>query len=337
MNQRTAAIVTMYLSLALAGCAVILGRDDAAVPAQAARQIRITYVETLRNEASFGAGRYRDTDHASQPSTSLHRPVAVAADPFRVYVADRLAGTGRLAVFDRSEQSLSFISAPTPTALAASPFIDLSAVAVDEAGTIFVADAQQGRVIGLSRTGSLLLSLGQRGEFSSPSALAVDMPMNRIYVADRHTGAVQALTATGALSFEIGRSGKKGDIRVPVALALDRSGSCYILDGRTNRIHIFDRNGAFLRAFKVAADGEGMPVKAAGIAVDSAGHIYVTDSANHAVLVLAPDGAFLQRWGGVGSRRDEFWTPMGIFIDGRDLIYIADHMNGRVQVYQYEK
>lgn len=335
MIQRTCIILAIFCSFAAQGCAVILGKND--VPAaQADRQVRVEYVETLRNQASFGAGRFLDAEPSASPATSLQRPVAVAADDFRVYVTDR-SPAGRLAVFDRNERSVTFSTGPTPTAISTFTFLDPSAVAVDGTGTIYVADSQQGTVVGMDRKGTPLLFIGRRGELSFPSGLAVDAKRGRLIVADKHAGLVRVFTLRGDALFQIGRSGTPGDIRTPVGVALDPDGTIAVLDAGKNTVHLFDPEGGHTRTFPISTGRQGPSVKPSGIAMDSAGRISVTDSVNNSVLIFERDGSFLQRWGGMGNRQDEFWSPAGIFIDARDTVYIADHMNGRVQVYHYAK
>ncbi len=334
MLQRTSLILAICSSLALPGCALILGTNDAAGPQ--AGGPRVSYVETLRNQASFGAARFLETDPSASPAASLQRPVAVAADDFRVYAADR-SPAGRLVVFDRQERTVTFLTGPTPTAVTSFTYLEPAAVAVDGTGAIYVADAHQGMVVVLDRNGALLLTIGRRGELSYPAGLALDAKRGRLFVADKHAGLVRVLTLRGEPLFEIGRSGRKDDLRTPVAVALDKDGSIAVLDSGRRSVHLYGPEGAHLRTFRISAGREEQPARPAGIAVDSAGRISVTDTATNSILVFDREGSLLARWGGMGSRQDEFWSPAGIFIGSRDMVYIADHMNGRIQVYQYEK
>lgn len=340
MKNRFPATLALCLGLTLSGCALILGGEDAAPPATGT--LRIDYVETLRDSASLRGESFRDTKVFGDPAAAalaLHQPVAVAADAFRVYVADR--SPARLVIFDRGERNATIVSGPSPTlpvpAAGFSSFIDPTAVAIVEGGTVYVADAQLGRVVGLDRTGAMLLLIGHRGELASPAGLAVDLARDRLYVADQSVGRVRVFTLRGHMLFDIGGSGKKNDLKMPVGVAVTRTGMSYVLDARALRVFVYDAEGKPLRSFRLIDERGAKLVKPAGIALDSAGHVYVTDTVSNSVVVYGQDGVFLQRWGSMGSRRDELWSPAGIFIDSRDTIYIADQMNGRVQVYQYGK
>jgi DNA-binding beta-propeller fold protein YncE len=318
-----------------AGCSVIAGKEDP-VEEYSRTRLRIDYRETLRYEESLRGASLREIDFSSPSSVALQRPVSVAADATRVYVVDLLP-MPRLAIFDRGDLSLKFYTAPTPTSAANLTFQRPSGVAVDEKGFIYVADAQQGRVVVLDRKGVLQLVIGRTGELAFPSAIAIDTWRSRLYVADKQRHRVQAYTTRGDRLFEIGASGKQQDLKSPVGLALDRAGNCHVLDSQGRRVYVYDPDGRFLRVFPLTSNIPDIKVRPAGIAVDSVGHVYVTDSINNMVLVYGADGTFLQRWGRTGIQRDDFSMPSGIFIDGRDTIHIADQMNSRVQLYQYEK
>ena len=340
MYKRVLIIILVVSAAALAGCAAVLGTDEGSEEAYAEAQIRLVYAETLRDQESLRGESLRDVKTYDDPvkaAQALQRPSAVAADPFRVYVTDR-APSGRLVIFDRGLRTMASLTAPVlPATISSPPYLEPTAVALDEAGYVYVADAGRGRVYGLDRSGALLFTIGNTGELSYPAALAVDKKQGRLYVADRNANSVLVYAARGRLLFRIGSSGRKGDLRRPVGVAVDRDGQCYVLDGARNRVRLYDANGAFLKAFRVSSGMKGAAVRLTGIAINSAGHIYVVDQLNSVIIVLDKDGTLLRRWGRMGNSRDEFWNPSGIFIDGQDAVYVADQMNGRIQVYQHAK
>lgn len=209
-----------------------------------------------------------------------------------------------------------------------------SGIAVDATGVIFVSDSQQGRVFGYDRNGRLLIEIGRAGDFSSPSGLAVDNVGNRLYVADSHARLIKVYTNTGTWLTDISGLAITG-FKSLSAVALDRGGNLYVLDGRGLRVSLYGQDGKFLRDFNVTGDAPGLSVRPKGIAVDSGGHIYITDTVNNNVLIFDQGGKLIQTWGRTGRLTGDFWTPAGIYIDDRDYIYIADQTNGRVQVFQY--
>ena len=339
MIGRISITALALLFLGASACSVITGKEDPDASLDKHQPVRILYVETLRNQASLRGESLRETDFSSNPATSLQRPVGVSADPYRVYATER-SPVPRLAVFDRSKSTMTFLSIVQIPGQVNYQFLDPAAVAVDEGATIYVADAQQGKVFGLDHNGAPQFTIGLGGELAYPVGLAVDLQRSKLYVADKQAHRVQAYTMRGVLLYEF-RSADPGKqekgLRAPVGIAVDRNGICYVLDAERSRVFLYDPNGLFLRSFAVRPSGRGGAIKPAGIAVDSAGHVYVSDAESSVIMIFGQDGTFLQSWGGTGSQREDLWSPAGIFIDARDYIYIADQMNGRIQVFQFLK
>jgi DNA-binding beta-propeller fold protein YncE len=365
MNMKHA--VGIFIAFILVtGCAFIAGRDEALSPAGGA-ELKLLFVETLRNEASLRGESFRElervpsfpneTESAIYAATTLRRPNGVFADAFRVYVTDTYLTdkyidpgsasnpvlgetSARIFVFDRGKQTAAVFGppprVPTPPLIQHDDvkLLAPSSIAVDATGVIFVSDSQQGRVFGYDRNGRLLIEIGRAGDFSSPSGLAVDNVANRLYVADSHARLIKVYTNTGTWLTDMGGSGTTGFNSLS-AITLDRGGNLYALDGRGLRVSLYGQDGKFLRDFNVTGDAPGLSVRPKGIAVDSSGRVYITDSVNNNVLIFDQGGKLIQTWGRTGRLSGDFWTPAGIYIDDRDYIYIADQTNGRVQVFQY--
>ncbi|MDA8434172.1 MAG: hypothetical protein M0Z60_14605, partial [Nitrospiraceae bacterium] len=143
---------------------------------------RIVYLWSLQNVAgeqnkggllSAAAGEEEVTD--PQMSPVLLRPQGVYADEERLYVAD--PGAARVTVIDRKTMAVIQIF-QTDTGGLAYP---LSVVASRD-GTIFVSDADLGKVIAYSSSGKFMGYF--EGELQRPAGLAIDRQRGIVYVVD---------------------------------------------------------------------------------------------------------------------------------------------------------
>jgi DNA-binding beta-propeller fold protein YncE len=111
----------------------------------------------------------------------------------------------------------------------------------------------------------------------------------------------------------------------PVYVAIDPlTQEVYETDRLTGSIHIFSRDGTYLRelALAVARDGW-QPV---GIAFDAAGTLYVSDYAGPAVLAIDRGGAVTRVLGDTFGLK----FPNGIAVDKDGSVYVTDSDNGRL-------
>lgn len=328
-------ITTILIAICSASCAFVFGKEDSGVLSPSDKQLRLNYVETLRNQASLRGEGFRDVMLTAGTPTTLQRPNSVFADPFRVYVTDQTQ-PARVFIFDRGDRTANVLAVPAPPA--EGKLLNPMSIAVDSVNVIYVADAQQGRVFGYDRSGALLLSFGKTGDLTHPTGIAIDKRRNRIYIADSHAHLVKTFSTMGDSLFDIGGDGNADQrIKSPTAIALDQTGQIYVLDSNSKRVFLYNADGKFLNKFPLSRGTPGDSLRPKGIAVDSEGHVYVSDSVNNNILIFGSDGSFLMSWGKTGTLAGDFWTPQGIFIDERDTIYIADQTNGRVQVYQFIK
>jgi DNA-binding beta-propeller fold protein YncE len=328
-------IVVLSITVTIAGCTFIAGKEDTGVPGQDDKNFRLDYVETLRNQASLRGEGFRDVVYTAGTPTTLQRPHSVFADAFRVYVTDQTQ-PARVFIFDRGDRTARILAIPAPPA--DGKLLNPTGIAVDSGNMIYVADAPQGRVFGYNLNGTLFYAYGKTGDLSHPMGIAIDNWRSRIYIADSHSRLVKAYTLQGDRLHDIGGDGPEDKrLRSPISIALDREGRLYVLDGQNKHVFVYDHDGKLMKRFPVSRGVPGDSLRPRGIAVDSAGHIYVADSVNNNIIILGPDGGYLKTWGKTGIVSGDFWTPQGLFIDERDHIYIADQTNGRVQVYQFRK
>ncbi len=327
---KMAIVLSLFIT---GGCAIIMGRDDES----ALQRVPIRFVETLRNESSLRGESLKESRLKGDVATTLQQPKNLFADSFRVYVTD--SAPTRIFVFDRTERKVSILDSIPPPAEDEVKLIDPAGIAVDAAGTLWVSDAQQGKVFGYTPNGKLLFIIGQMGGLGKPGGLVADRVRSRLYVADTSAHKIKLYSMNGVELSEISISGKTIEgFKSPGSLALDKNGNLFVLDTSHRRVQKYSAEGAYVKTIKLRETSEEIAtLKPKCIAVDSSGHLYVTDSISNNILVFGQEGEFLFTWGRTGTMNGDFWTPYSIFIDDRDFIYIADQSNGRVQVFQYMK
>jgi DNA-binding beta-propeller fold protein YncE len=171
-----------------------------------------------------------------------------------------------------------------------------TAIAVDTAGNVFVADTGNGRIEKFSPTGALLTSIGAKesghGQFSEPSGIAVDRAGN-MYVAEigsKHR--IRKLGPDGTFIAEWA-PGLYG----PRRIAIGPDDSIYLVDSGRNRIVKFSPDGQVLTSWGSEGSGEGQFKGVSSVAVDPANNkVYVADPLNSRIQVFDSSGKFVTKW-----------------------------------------
>ena len=197
-------------------------------------------------------------DGAAATSAELHSPNGIAVDrDGNLFIADSLNHAVRrvsaAGVITTIVGSMNPGSAPCPVSLQ-TPRVDTpEALAVDSAGTIYVADAVTGTV-GAFSTGTSTFNFTVASNLNEPGGIAVDA-LGRVYVADTLESVIRryhfAPSPSGppfvATTFFAGSSlggGFGGDgsqavgarLSLPRGLAVDTSGNLFIADSGNRRI-----------------------------------------------------------------------------------------------------
>ncbi len=216
----------------------------------------------------------------------------------------------------------------TDGAAADARFWNPGGVALDVAGTRYIADTRNHTVRKISAAGVVSTlagtpgragsvdGLGPAAQFDSPGAVAVDAAGN-VYVADTGNATVRRITPGGMVSTVLGSAGAIGNVEGtgaaarlsrPAALALDAAGNLYIADEDNDviykatpaavmstvagtRIDIRDRNGR--RTGRETLDGTGKAAhffSPAGVVVDAGGTLFVAERLGKSVRKIAPGG-----------------------------------------------
>ena len=209
----------------------------------------------------------------------------------------------------------------------AARFFDPTAVAVDSAGNLYVADYNSFAIrkltpVGTSWAVTTLVGLAQHpgsadgtnsaARFTGPSAVAVDSVGN-LYVVDSYNNTIRKVTPVGTnwvVTTLAGKAGVTGSadgtnstarFNFPNGVAVDSAGNLYVADYYNDTIRKLTPVGtnwvvttlAGLAGVAGAADGTNSTARfnnPYGVAVDTNGNLYVSDSDNCTIRKVTPVG-----------------------------------------------
>jgi serine/threonine-protein kinase len=206
------------------------------------------------------------------------------------------------------------------------PFADLwgpYGVAVDTAGTLYVADSKVGggRLLKLAAGSSTQEVLPFTG-LAGPTGVAVDTAGN-VYVIDRdysHSRArllkLQQLPGGGSDQAVLPVTG----LKEPEGLVVDSAGNLYVADAKFGDPRVLKLAAGSLTQEVLPFTGLEVPQ---AVAVDNTGSVYVADQTAHRVLKLAAGSSTQEVLPFTGVD-----TPRGMAVDKAGNVYVADMSNG---------
>ncbi|MDA8100265.1 MAG: SBBP repeat-containing protein [Nitrospiraceae bacterium] len=290
---------------------------------------RIHYVQSIYSEDDIGREySLKERLFGKEYLDVMARPYGVTTRQGKIFVSDVLLK--RVVVFDQVAKRMSMIGEEGAVLLPA-------AVAVDEKGTIYVADAGGGKIAVYDVHGEYLTAFPLKG--GKPVGIALNRKLGRLYVVDRNEHRVVVLGIDGKELLQFGsRGANDGQFNLPLDIAIDeRDGTVGVVDAGNFRVELFTADGVFLSKFGEVGDRPGTFANPKGIAFDSDGNIYVTDAAFCNFQIFNRQGATLLFVGQLGPQPGYFHLPAGISVDEQDRIYVADQLNARIEVFQYLK
>jgi sugar lactone lactonase YvrE len=245
------------------------------------------------------------------------------------------------------------------------------AVALDNAGNLYIADSNNNRIRMVTPAGiiSTIAGTGIAGfggdggpaanaQMSGPGGLAID-PAGNLFFSDSVSNRIRKVTPAGVVSSVAGNgsatfsgdggsalSAGLGPLTGP-GIAVDKSGNLYIPDtvSRVRKVTpagvISTVAGNATAAFK--GDG-GMAIAASldtptGVAVDSGGNLYISDSNNNRIRKVTAAGAIstiagngTAGYNGEGAAANaQLDFPIGVAVDTAGNLYLADSENHRLR------
>jgi uncharacterized protein (TIGR03437 family) len=246
-----------------------------------------------------------------------------------------------------------------------------SAIALNSAGSLYIADTGTQRVRQVLPTGVIqtLAGTGIAGYFSDnvaasaamlnlPAGVAVDAAGD-VLIADTWNQRVRQVTADGLIHTLVGTGapgvGAEGmapaqtPLSEPSGVCIDSGGTLFVVDTFNNRVL-----QAAPHALVVTAAGNGTPGdagdggparlaeldKPSACARDSAGDLFIADTWSHLIRKVAPSGTIstVAGTGVLGFSGDEgpataasIYAPRGVVVDDNGDIFIADTGNNRIR------
>lgn len=284
------------------GLAIDLAGNLFVADAGESNRVRKISSDGVVSTLAGGTEGYAD---GSGTSAQFNTPSGIAIDSSsNLYVADTgnnrirkispdglvttLAGNGEAGYTDGPASSASF-NGPI-------------GVAVDQRGTVFVADAYNDRIRSIDLNGKVATVAGGHGPgladgsndsamFDTPSGIIVAND-GALVVADTGNNRLRRISPDGqviTLSFR-STSGEAFDFRRPVGLAATHDGYIYVTELDRPRIIQLSPNGVAREVRNAPSRVLFAPIsQAAGVTIDQDGSLYVADSGNYLILKLSRD------------------------------------------------
>jgi sugar lactone lactonase YvrE len=339
----------------LCGCSVVCLVATTACSAQVKLQLQ------PGGAATTFAGNGRDGAAASGVATAvaLGSPRGITYDSNgNVFVAD---AKNNVVMKVASDGSLRLVAGNGRQGYAgdganaiAAEFNGPSAVVIDAAGNLYIADTRNNRVREVTSSGiiSTVAGSGSSGnagdggpaavaQLRQPRGLALDASGN-LYIADtgnhrvrerRSDGTLVAVAGTGVEGDDgDGRKATAATLQAPTGLAFLADGSLLITDTAARRIRVVSLDGT-IRSYMGATVR-----RPEGAAADADGSVYVADADNQDVVQSSADGASTVAGSGeqgafvagspIASALD---SPAAVTIGGNGDLLVSDRRNHQIQ------
>lgn len=204
--------------------------------------------------------------------------------------------------------------------------------------TVFFTDQIEHCVYQCSKEGKGIRKWGlngsQDGNFSYPSAIAIDTIMKEVFVYDnRNNPRVQVFSCEGKFlrkwdCYENERALSRG-----IAIDIEKHEVYFYYPN--SQIYVCTTKGAFVRSW-FTDEGCGDSYSVIGGITLGSDKVYVVDSEHHFVKVYTKEGQYVCSWGKHGHEDGSLDYPCGICLNGDAEVYITDLKNHRVQVFTPE-
>lgn len=150
----------------------------------------------------------------------------------------------------------------------------------------------------------------------------------KLYVTDTQ-GVLVSVVDLNKRRFRPMRPDGKGTLGLPINVAVDKDGTCYVTDTKLMKVMVYDKSGNFKGAL-----GNGSDMKPCGIAL-TGDRLYVTDITNHCLRVFnkSNEQPLLQIPRDGANEKARLFSPSNVAVGQDGRIYVSDSGGFRVQIY----
>jgi DNA-binding beta-propeller fold protein YncE len=213
-------------------------------------------------------------------------------------------------------------------------------------GPLRVATDAEDRIHVLDQERSRIKVYSYRGEFQGyvePPGLGDEKPLltaiafdeaGDLWVGDSRSGQVVAYGRGLQPRLRLGTLGQgPGQLDGIVGIALDDA-HVYVASQEGIAVHVFTRQGKFLRAWGRHDAGLHNVSLPAGIAVDAKGRVILLDTLRQELKYFDAEGRLIELFGGLGRHAGAVSYPTDLSMDRLGRLCVADGGNRRAQVLQ---
>ena len=336
---------------------------------------RLGFDGIIQTVAGNGLFRYSG-EGGPATSATLYLPYAVALDKKgNLYIAEpqqarvrKVAPNGVITTFaGTGAQGYNQDGIPATQA----QISQVEGLAVDSAGSVYLADAINSRVRKITPDG-IISTVAGTGFFNysgdggpatgatlyGPAAVAIDNTGN-LYISDYYNNRIRKVTLDGIITTvagngEAGYSGNgsaatQARLNAPAGLAFDAQGNLYFADSLNNVIRKITPQGIITTVAgngKEGFLGDGRAATGANlrepfaVTVDAAGNLYIADTRNYRIRKVTADG-IISTFAGDGTGHyagdggpaalASISAPASLVLDSAGDLIFADWINNRVR------
>ncbi len=301
----------------------------------------------------------------------FYNPNSLVADPAgNLYVTDTFNHTVRRIAADGTVSTLAGTprtSGRTDGTGAAARFYSPNGIAIDAAGSLYVADRSNHAIRRITPGGVVTTFAGLAGtsgtadgpaveaRFNLPAAVGFDAE-GRLWVADEGNHAIRRVSADGTVATIAGLPGTPGTLdglgdtarfRFPSGILAIGGGEVLVADSGNHTIRRLSRDGAVTTiagspGVRGTASGTGAAARFSyptGLTADASGNVYIADASNDCIRRLTPAGAVSTFAGspdvrgsanGTGTTA-RFYSPFGVAYAPDGNLYVADTLNHTIR------
>jgi DNA-binding beta-propeller fold protein YncE len=300
------------LTLVLSACAGQAHLDPVFWPASPDLP-RVQFLRGIKDSADvFGAQALNlfKMGEKGKEQIDIVKPYGIAVRNGKIYLTDTVPA--EVLIIDLQAKTMSRLAGNAANGKLKKPI----GIAVNEDGTVYVADTSRLEVLEYSPQGAYLRSFGKELNIRPADVQSegdylyiLDAAQSRLLILDRTSGEVLRSVGQGGADY--------ARLSVPLALASDGKGALFITNFN-GHVVAYDRDGHFLKGFGHLGQGLADFGRPRGIATDGDGLVYIVDTAAQNTRIYDDKFRILMDFGGPGNRAS-LNVPAGVAVSRDNL------------------